>query len=162
MTATHMFSAGLFQRACQKLSDDRAQHDLADELGGLKGALMERLSGIANNLTDERHIIDGNLWLGQDEAEAVASQLAPKLEKSRGDIEAMLFEVVTLEVRCQLPYMHSSCMQPDSPFQPSQGPLFACTFCVPSCIPFWNLSSMSDCSSPQEGQPGFIFPTCLA
>ena len=42
--------------------------------------------------------MDGNLWLGQDEAEAVASQLAPKLEKSRGDIEAMLFEVVTLEV----------------------------------------------------------------
>ncbi|KAK9868735.1 hypothetical protein WJX84_010577 [Apatococcus fuscideae] len=94
--ANYIFS-GLFQRACQKLSDDRAQHDLADELGGLKGALMERLSGIANNLTDERHIIDGNLWLGQDEAEAVASQLAPKLEKSRGDIEAMLFEVVTLE-----------------------------------------------------------------
>ena len=92
------YAAGLFSRACQKLSDDRAQHDLAEELGGLKEALLERLGGIAGSLTDERRIVDGNVWLGQDEAEAVASQLAPKLEKSRGDIEAMLFEVVTLEV----------------------------------------------------------------
>ncbi|KAK9827021.1 hypothetical protein WJX74_003724 [Apatococcus lobatus] len=94
--ANYIFS-GLFQRACQKLSDKRVQHDLAEELGGLKSALMERLEGIAGSLSDERKIVDGNLWLGQDEAEAVASQLAPKLERSRGDIEAMLFEVVTLE-----------------------------------------------------------------
>lgn len=102
-----MLCAGLFQRACQRLSDMRAQHDLAEELGGLKSALMERLEGIAGGLTDERRIVDGNLWLGQDEAEAVASQLAPKLEKSRGDIEAMLFEVVTLEV-CALNFSSQS------------------------------------------------------
>ena len=90
--------AGLFSRACQTLSDSRKQHDLAEELGGLKAALLERLEGIAGGLTDERRIMDGNVWLGQDEAEAVTSQLAPKLEKSRSDIEAMLFEVVTLEV----------------------------------------------------------------
>lgn len=40
----------------------------------------------------------GNLWLGQDEAQAVASALLPKLEKTRKEVEELLFEVVTLEV----------------------------------------------------------------
>lgn len=40
----------------------------------------------------------GNLWLGAEEAQAVASALLPKLEKTRKEVEELLFEVVTLEV----------------------------------------------------------------
>lgn len=39
-----------------------------------------------------------NLWLGQEEGEAVASALIPKLQKTKVAVEQLLFEVATLEV----------------------------------------------------------------
>ena len=41
----------------------------------------------------------GSLWLGRDEARAVASALLPKQERAKEEVEKLLFEVVTLEVR---------------------------------------------------------------
>jgi hypothetical protein len=40
-----------------------------------------------------------NLWLGEDEGEAIAAALGPKLQKTKGSVEQLLFEVATLEVR---------------------------------------------------------------
>lgn len=40
-----------------------------------------------------------NLWLGQEEGEAIAAALGPKLQKTKGAVEQLLFEVATLEVR---------------------------------------------------------------
>jgi hypothetical protein len=39
-----------------------------------------------------------NLWLGEDEAAAVATALQPKLAKTEKAVEDALFDVVTLEV----------------------------------------------------------------
>ncbi len=39
-----------------------------------------------------------NLWLGEDEAQALATALQPKLSKTRDAIEAILGDVATLEV----------------------------------------------------------------
>ena len=39
-----------------------------------------------------------NLWLGEEEAQAVATALQPKLAKTRGAIDGILSDVATLEV----------------------------------------------------------------
>jgi MoxR-like ATPase len=89
--------SGLFGRACKGLGDPAAVASLAQEVGSLRETLTARLGdvyastlgGLASGQT---------LWLGEDEAEAVGSALLPKLEKTVKDLEALLFEVVTLEV----------------------------------------------------------------
>ena len=40
-----------------------------------------------------------NLWLGEEEAQAVATALQPKLAKTRGAIDGILADVATLEVQ---------------------------------------------------------------
>jgi hypothetical protein len=51
----------------------------------------------------------GNLWLGSEEGEAIAAALGPKLQKTKGAVEQLLFEVATLEVRQlgRIPYVPS-------------------------------------------------------
>ena len=39
-----------------------------------------------------------NLWLGLEEGEAIAAALGPKLQKTKTNVEQLLFEVATLEV----------------------------------------------------------------
>lgn len=39
-----------------------------------------------------------NLWLGQEESEAIATALQPKLSKTRAAVESLLHDVTTLEV----------------------------------------------------------------
>lgn len=43
-----------------------------------------------------------NLWLGREEGEAIAAALGPKLQKTKGAVEQLLFEVATLEVSLTL------------------------------------------------------------
>lgn len=43
-------------------------------------------------------IVLDNLWLGSEEGEAIAAALGPKLQKTKGAVEQLLFEVATLEV----------------------------------------------------------------
>lgn len=39
-----------------------------------------------------------NLWLGEEESQAIATALQPKLTKTRGSVENILHDVATLEV----------------------------------------------------------------
>lgn len=43
-------------------------------------------------------VVLDNLWLGEEEGEAIAAALGPKLQKTKGAVEQLLFEVATLEV----------------------------------------------------------------
>ena len=40
-----------------------------------------------------------NIWLGEEEAQAMATALQPKLSKTRAAIDGILSDVATLEVR---------------------------------------------------------------
>ena len=89
--------AGLFGRACRGLGDPQSVKGLAEEVGQLRETLSNKLSAVyASSLGG---LASGQtLWLGEDEAAAVGSALLPKLEKTGAEVEALLFEVVTLEV----------------------------------------------------------------
>lgn len=89
--------AGLFGRACRGLGDPQAVAGLAEEVGQMRETLANKLANVyASSLGG---LAAGQtLWLGEDEAEAVGSALLPKLEKTMAELEALLFEVVTLEV----------------------------------------------------------------
>ena len=90
--------SGLFGRACKVLGDADAVAVLAGEVGQLRETLASKLSSVyASTLGG---LATGQtLWMGEDEAEAVGSALLPKLDRTVKELEALLFEVVTLEVR---------------------------------------------------------------
>ncbi len=46
-----------------------------------------------------------NLWLGDEEGQAIATALVPKLQKTKTAVEGLLFEVATLEVALQVSEM---------------------------------------------------------
>lgn len=91
--------SGMFGRACKSLNDAEAVKVLIEEIGQLKATLGDKLAAVYSNASEGFPIVAENIWLGRDEAKAVASALLPKLEKSRDEVEKLLFEVVTLEVR---------------------------------------------------------------
>ncbi|PSC72582.1 ATPase associated with various cellular activities AAA_5 [Micractinium conductrix] len=92
---------GMFGRACKAIGNPAALDSLAGEVGDLRRALTDKLSGIYATMNEGFPAVLGNLWLGQDEAQAVASALLPKLEKTRKEVGDLLFEVATLEVALQ-------------------------------------------------------------
>ncbi|PRW56633.1 ATPase associated with various cellular activities AAA_5 isoform A [Chlorella sorokiniana] len=89
---------GMFGRACKNLGNAEATAMLVSEVGDVRDTLVNKLAGVYSAMEGGFPAVTGNLWLGQDEAQAVASALLPKLEKSRKEVEDLLFEVVTLEV----------------------------------------------------------------
>ncbi|KAL4443602.1 hypothetical protein ABPG75_011339 [Micractinium tetrahymenae] len=90
--------SGMFGRACKSLGSPAGHGSLVEEVRDLRRALTDKLAGIYATMNEGFPTVLGNLWLGRDEAEAVASALLPKLEKTRKEVEDLLFEVVTLEV----------------------------------------------------------------
>jgi MoxR-like ATPase len=90
--------SGLFGRACRGLSDPATVTALAEEVGQLRETLINRLQTVYAS-TLGGLAAGQTLWLGEDEAAAVGSALLPKLEKTVKELESLLFEVVTLEVR---------------------------------------------------------------
>ena len=91
--------SGMFGRACKSLADAPAVAALAEEVGALRGALEEKLAGVYGASVGGFPAVQGSLWLGREEAAAAAAALLPKLERTRDEVERLLFEVVTLEVR---------------------------------------------------------------
>ncbi|KAI7840670.1 hypothetical protein COHA_005592 [Chlorella ohadii] len=89
---------GMFGRACKNLGNPEATAMLVKEVGDVRETLVNKLAGVYSAMEGGFPAVMGNLWLGQEEAQAVASALLPKLEKSRKEVEDLLFEVVTLEV----------------------------------------------------------------
>ena len=91
-------------RACQATSAKAvSMPDLVKDVAELRGALQGELATIAAAAAagagGGRGGWGGNaLWLGADEAEAAATALLPKLAAAREATQALLFEVVALEV----------------------------------------------------------------
>ena len=90
-------------RACKLTGmqgDQRTDGELLKDVQELRSALEGELrivSGAASG--DVPGSAGAALWLGSEEAEAAASALRPKLANAQKAIEALLIEVVTLEVQ---------------------------------------------------------------
>ncbi|CAL8460551.1 g80 [Coccomyxa elongata] len=92
---------GMFMRACQATSSRGASvPDLVRDVSELRKALEGELAAIAaaSGAQPAAGARGNELWLGADEAEAAATALRPKLQAARKTTEALLFEVVALEV----------------------------------------------------------------
>lgn len=93
--------AGMFMRACQASSSKGAAvPELLRDVMELRRALESELRAIAtaSGAQSAAGARGDALWLGADEAEAAATALRPKLQSARKTTEALLFEVVALEV----------------------------------------------------------------
>ena len=93
----------MFVRACKLTGmqgDQRTDGDLLKDVQELRSALEGELRIVSGAASGE---VPGSagaaLWLGSEEAEAAASAFRPKLANAQKAIEALLIEVVTLEVR---------------------------------------------------------------
>ena len=101
-------------RACQATSAKAvSMPDLVKDVAELRGALQGELATIAAAAAAGTSGGGGGwagnaLWLGADEAEAAATALLPKLASAREATQALLFEVVALEVGV----FPSSCVLP--------------------------------------------------
>ena len=87
-------------RACKlTAADQRTDMELLKDVQELRSALESELHTINEAVSGG---VPGSagaaLWLGSEEAEAAASALRPKLSNAQRAIEALLIEVVTLEV----------------------------------------------------------------
>lgn len=108
--------AGMFVRACKLTGmqgDQRTDMELLKDVQELRSALEGELrivSGAASG--DVPGSAGAALWLGSEETEAAASALRPKLSNAQKAIEALLIEVVTLEVQRSLSWdtCHLPCL----------------------------------------------------
>ena len=80
------------------MQDPEKLDQIADEMRVLKEVLVQRLEEGVSALEGGFHAVKGHLWIGPEEADAVAAALLPKLEKSHDSIQQTLFELVTLEL----------------------------------------------------------------
>lgn len=86
------------------LGDPKGGAAVLEEVVQLRQVVQDKLRAIGGSLEGNSFpVITGNLWLGPDEATAAAQALQPKLEKTRKEVQDLLFEVVALEVRLLLP-----------------------------------------------------------
>jgi MoxR-like ATPase len=90
--------SGLFSRACRSLGNPDKLAEITAEAASLRELLVQRYSSVALTLEGGFPAVLDNLWLGEEEAQAVATALQPKLAKTRGSIDAILSDVATLEV----------------------------------------------------------------
>lgn len=90
--------SGLFSRACRSLGKKDMLVEQQQEAANLRQVLVERYQVAAMTLDGGFPAVLDNLWLGQEEAEAVAMALQPKLSKTRDAIDTILTDVVQLEV----------------------------------------------------------------
>lgn len=92
----------MFMRACQATSskdmDEQAQKNVKEllrDVSELRKALESDLAATMWTGDGGQH---NELWLGRDETAAAATAMKPKMQTARKAIEALLFEVVALEV----------------------------------------------------------------
>lgn len=90
--------SGMFGRACKSLSNEEECGKIRAEVAQLREVLSDKLAEVAGSLGGTFPAVTDNMWLGADEAAAVASALLPKLEKTKEEVGRLLYEVVQLEV----------------------------------------------------------------
>ena len=71
---------------------------IGEEMAVLKEALVERLHSGVNALEGGFSAVKNHLWIAQEDGDAVAAALMPKLQKAQTSLHTTLFEVVTLEL----------------------------------------------------------------
>jgi MoxR-like ATPase len=106
--------AGMFMRACQATSskdqsekNERNIKELLHDVSKLRKALESDLRSTMSTSEGGQQNV---LWLGADEAAAAATAMRPKMQSARKAVEALLFEVVALEVRTLHPASPNTCL----------------------------------------------------
>lgn len=104
--------ASLFGKACRLSEADRVSPGrpdltrLLEEVRIVKSVLSDKLLRVYRGANADAAATHQSLWASEDVARAVASALLPKLERSRADVERLMFDTVTLEtalVECAAP-----------------------------------------------------------
>jgi len=91
--------SGMFGRACKSLNDPEKAAEVTKDVQQLRKTLEDKLGDIIfKQMGREREL---TLWSSADERDALDTALSPKLDKSRDETERLLYEVITLEVRCR-------------------------------------------------------------
>ena len=94
--------SGMFGRACKSLNDPEKAAEVTKDVQQLRKTLEDKLGDIIfKQMGREREL---TLWSSADERDALDTALSPKLDKSRDETERLLYEVITLEVRCRCRY----------------------------------------------------------
>jgi hypothetical protein len=96
-------------------------------------------------------VVLDNLWLGQEEGEAIAAALVPKLQKTKVAVEQLLFEVATLEVGpASADFVMSSRDKADAPSRFNSARTSLYWPCPSSCCPPWVPAVLNDSCKPQS------------
>ena len=92
--------AGMFARAMNSSADGtvKAAPDLVADVAALAGVLTGELEALGSPQSGGAGLAGHELWLGREEAEALASAVRPKQAAVRKGLEDLLFEVVALQV----------------------------------------------------------------
>mmetsp|Transcript_21554 Transcript_21554/g.59746 ORF Transcript_21554/g.59746 Transcript_21554/m.59746 type:complete len:571 (+) Transcript_21554:16-1728(+) len=93
--------SGLFSRACRSLGNPDKVNELQEEVNSLRGVLVEKYMQVADNLEGGFPVVLDNLWLGEEESNAIATSLQPKLTRTRAAVVTVLHDVGVLEMALQ-------------------------------------------------------------
>ena len=89
--------SGMFGRACKSLNKPEQVAGVVEEVQQLRQTLEEKLIDIYRKQFG-RESGNENVWISPEEADALDTALSPKMDKTRDEVERLLYEVVTLEV----------------------------------------------------------------
>ncbi|KAI8106560.1 hypothetical protein M9435_001103 [Picochlorum sp. BPE23] len=89
--------SGMFGRACKSLNKPDQVAGVVDEVKQLRQTLEDKLMDIYKKQFG-RESGNENVWISPEEVDALDTALSPKMDKTRDEVERLLYEVVTLEV----------------------------------------------------------------
>lgn len=88
--------SGMFGRACKSLNNPEQVAKVTEEVSQLRETLEDKLKDIIFKQIG-RSSGKENLWTSPDEMDALDTALSPKLDKTKDEVERLLYEVITLE-----------------------------------------------------------------
>lgn len=89
--------SGMFGRACKSLNNPEQVEKVTHEVTQLRETLEDKLKDIIFKQIGRTSGRE-NLWTSPDEMDALETALSPKLDKTKDEVERLLYEVITLEV----------------------------------------------------------------
>ena len=78
--------------------DSKAQ-ELLSEVQAMKSMLVSKMASIYQSTSEDPEVAAPSIWSNEDEQDSIRTALSPKLMKAQKGVQALLYEVVTLEVR---------------------------------------------------------------
>lgn len=67
----------------------------------VRGILEDRLLNVYRAVEHNFPQFTESLWMSEEESRAMATTLLPRMERSKGDVERLLFDAVVLEIALQ-------------------------------------------------------------